>query len=103
MSTEQSKTPNLGIGPAPSHLSEGARAVWDELATELPRDVATARHRVAFEALVYAVGKIRTGEASPACLSQARQLLESFGLLPDADDAGKQERERAYKAQFGIE
>lgn len=71
-----------GIGAPPKHLGEPLRALWRELADAVPKGVAAASDRHAFELLTRLVGLSREGKASSAHASQLRLLLHSFGMTP---------------------
>ena len=84
--------PAPGLGAPPATLSEGARAVWLELAPGLEASgVGTQVDRPAFELLVDAIAEYRQmkGRSEHAAFAagaakRAARLLSEFGMTPSS-------------------
>jgi hypothetical protein len=74
------------LGDAPAGFAPLGKALWHELAGQVPFGVATASDRVAFEVLVRLVGIMRADPCAltPALAGQIRNACAEFGLTPSA-------------------
>lgn len=73
-----------GIGPAPDHLPDAVRKIWDEIVTNMYAGVLGEADRLALETLARLVYVMRTDfdEMNAAKLSQLSGLLGRFGMTP---------------------
>jgi len=86
MTRNKQTDPNAGttFAAPPSHLDDTLRALWVEIAANLPPDAAAASDASAFELLVRLVDRMRGGGITASESSQLRQLLGEFGMTPVA-------------------
>jgi phage terminase small subunit len=70
--------------PAPDHLPEDLRGIWNEVRGLLHSNVAGTADAIAFEALVRIIAKIRSGEARAADYARLQGFLAEFGMTPAA-------------------
>lgn len=76
--------PMMGIGPAPSHLTQLESNIWDEVVLQMPPKVLGSSDRIAFEVMVKIINEVRTDftEITGAKLAQLTSLLSRFGMTP---------------------
>jgi hypothetical protein len=76
------------LGAPPVDWLPLAKALWHEVAGQVPRGVATTSDRVAFEILFRSLAKVRetSGCLTPALASQIWASCSAFGMTP-ADHA----------------
>src|SRR4051794_6285031 len=74
------------LGEAPEHWQPEAKAIWAEITTEMPFEVATAADRIATEMLVRLVAQVRSDpeKLTPARAAQIRSYCNEFGMTPSA-------------------
>jgi hypothetical protein len=72
------------LGAPPADWLPLAKALWHEIANQIPRGVATKHDRVTFELLIRMLARVRESQAalSPALASQIRACAAAFGLTP---------------------
>lgn len=73
-----------GVGPPPDRLESELKAVWQELALDVPEGVGSLHDRHAFELLVRLLAKIHAGRFKAADSMQAKALLSAFAMTPDS-------------------
>jgi len=73
-----------GIGPAPKHLNDDQKEIWDEVVSSMYAGVLGEADRLALETLTRLVYTMRTDfeEMSAAKLSQLSTMLGKFGMTP---------------------
>lgn len=79
--------PGVGeLGGPPSEWKPLAKALWHELAEELPHGVAARADRLAFEMVVRLVSIVRQDPTAltPAMAAQIRVACSEFGMTPSA-------------------
>lgn len=76
--------PRAGIGPAPGHLTDEQRAIWDEVVGITPAGVLGDSDRVSLEALAKLIDDMRKdfSKFTGSKMSQMISLLARFGLTP---------------------
>jgi hypothetical protein len=74
------------LGNPPSDWKPIAKALWHEIAGQIPPEVAKKADRIAVEMLVRLVAKMREkpGELTPALAAQIRASCAEFGMTPSA-------------------
>lgn len=73
------------LGPPPSDWEPAGKALWHELATQIPLGVATKGDRLSFETLCRLVMRMRADKTpTPALAAQIRAYAALFGLSPSA-------------------
>jgi len=82
--TTTAEPPSNGVGTPPAHLTDDLRALWVELAADVPTGVATTADRHAFGLLVALCQRARSGNVIASEAAQMRQLLDDFVLTPSA-------------------
>jgi hypothetical protein len=71
------------LGPPPADWKPDGKALWNELAAQIPLGVATKGDRLAFETLCRLVMRMRVDIApTPALASQIKSFCLLFGLTP---------------------
>ena len=73
------------LAGAPDHLSEEQKAIWEELAFAVPREILEPQHRLGFENLVRVVAFYRRYPEAPDRKSRARDArawLADWGVKP---------------------
>lgn len=73
-----------GLGEPPAHFDAAHRRCWGEVSALIPAGVAAQSDRIAGEAVVALVMRLREGKANAAELGQLRAFLAHFGLTPSA-------------------
>lgn len=76
--------PENGIGPAPDHLTEGERAIWDEVVSHMYAGVLGEADRMGLEVMVKLIHLMRTDfeGMTGAQLARLNGLLSQFGMTP---------------------
>ena len=77
------RPPDCDIGDVPAHM-RAMEAIWIELRDAIPVGVGKSTDRPAFELLCRLTAGIRTGTFTSAEASQARQLMDAFGMTPSS-------------------
>ena len=74
------------LGAAPKGWDAAGRALWHELAAQIPAGVARQNDRAAFELLCLLWADIRSDPTNviPAMSAQFRAMLASFGMTPSS-------------------
>jgi hypothetical protein len=74
------------LGNPPADWKPIAKALWHEIANQIPPDVATKADRISVEMLVRLVAKVREKpvELTPALAAQIRASCAEFGMTPSA-------------------
>jgi hypothetical protein len=74
------------LGNPPHGLTPVAKALWLEIAAQLPPQVATRCDRVVFETLIRLVARMRENSEAltPSLAAQIRGCLGELGLTPSA-------------------
>ncbi|MGA2235032.1 MAG: hypothetical protein ABSG23_06120 [Terriglobales bacterium] len=70
------------LGDPPEHLDAQAKAVWVEIADQLPPGVACVSDRIMFEVLVRLAVKLRAGKIRIMELNALISLCGRFGMTP---------------------
>lgn len=76
--------PTRGIGPAPKHLEDDQKKIWDELVGIMYAGVLGEADRIAFEIMVVLLHDFRSCylDFSGAKLARLEGLLARFGMTP---------------------
>ena len=70
------------LGPAPEHLSHEEVDIWNEVSQQLLPGVGKISDRIAFEALVILIAKMRAGTLKAVELMSVVSLCARFGMTP---------------------
>ena len=70
------------LGPAREHLSHDEQDIWNEVSQQLLPGVGKISDRIAFEALVILIAKMRAGTLKAVELMSVVSLCARFGMTP---------------------